>query len=225
MIALRRAATVTSILFLVMTLLVIFGRLDGIDRVVVDTIQAIDGGVLVGLAKVLAVVGSTEISVGIALVLAAFLWFRGYRRLALAPLALAVIYPFELATKFFIHQPTDGLPVVHGPFRYPFLWFETPGAYFSGHAARVAFWSGLGLPLLFAARSWLFWPLVVYLPVATMSRLILGEHWPSDVVGGFLIGSSIGMFAAAWSIGEVLRNHHAPARALYHANADPTETG
>ena len=70
-------------------------------------------------------------------------------------------------------------------------------SYPSGHAAgAAAFWTVAAVLLVPRVGRWAWLLLAVPLVVAS-SRVLLGVHYPSDVLGGLLVG---GCWAAAWTV-------------------------
>ena len=67
---------------------------------------------------------------------------------------------------------------------------QTP-AFPSGHAAMAVAYA-LGGSRMLPGSAWLWWPLAA---IVAVSRVYLGVHWPSDVIGGALIG-----LAGAWFV-------------------------
>jgi len=67
---------------------------------------------------------------------------------------------------------------------------QTP-AFPSGHAAMAAAYALAGSRML-PGSAWVWWPLAA---IVAVSRVYLGVHWPSDVIGGALIG-----LACAWFV-------------------------
>lgn len=83
-----------------------------------------------------------------------------------------------------------------------------PGASFpSGHALlATAFW---GLAASYARRGWFTALAAVLIVAVALSRLYLGVHFPSDVIGGVLIGIVVVVFGRSldrvrWSWGKPL---------------------
>jgi undecaprenyl-diphosphatase len=64
-------------------------------------------------------------------------------------------------------------------------------AFPSGHAAMAVAGAITGSRMI-PYSAWFWWPLAA---IMSVSRIYLGVHWPSDVVGGLLLG-----LAAAWFV-------------------------
>ncbi|WP_026370384.1 phosphatase PAP2 family protein [Kallotenue papyrolyticum] len=66
---------------------------------------------------------------------------------------------------------------------------EESFAFPSGHAqASIVFWGYLALVV---RRRWVSILALVAVLLIGLSRVYLGQHWPSDVVGGWLIGAAL----------------------------------
>jgi membrane-associated phospholipid phosphatase len=123
-----------------------------------------------------------------------YLW-RKQRRPDLAIMvAVTTIgnYVIGMALKVVFERPRPALWVARGEY--------TGSSYPSGHAMAVTSVIGVIAVLLYEQRGTIS-PLIAWmiLLIATCySRLYLGVHWPSDVVGGFLAGETwfVGMLWA-----------------------------
>ena len=58
----------------------------------------------------------------------------------------------------------------------------------SCHAATT--WAGAVFTALFFRRRWVTWAMLLWACLVCYSRMYLGVHYPSDLIGGALIGSA-----------------------------------
>ena len=73
----------------------------------------------------------------------------------------------------------------------PFIESPVRNTFPSGHLARVAF--------MVTALRWPGWTASVAIPLMAITRVYLAEHWPSDVLGGWLLGYGVATIAIASS--------------------------
>jgi len=173
------------------------GWLYGPDVFVMRAVQSRPSDLLDFLARFLSTAGSWGISGALLLALLAGLYGGGRKRLAgrllVAFLATGLL---EYLLKQFLPVP----PIPPGSFRaedfVPLATVEHSYPYPSGHAIRSTIL--LGTVYFLGRNTFLHGGIALLLLGLLASRVYLGVHWASDVVGGALLGAT----AVLWAFGK-----------------------
>lgn len=166
-----------------------------LDRAGLRAVQSVANGAFDLLANLHTLVGLPYVTVPIACALAVALRRRGHGAASLAPLLLAGTVVVELALKLTTGHASPG-PEASRTFIHLVPTLETPSSFPSGHAARLTFLSAFGALLISRPRVTLAAAAFVVFTLA--ARVYIGDHWPTDVIGGGALGLAFAVPAAAW---------------------------
>lgn len=153
---------------------------------------------LTEIMKLLSVAGSGAIEIPFALLLIVGLWLRN-RKPEASWYSAAVLSGWALyaLTKFAVQRPR---PHVISHLMHGAGWYSYP----SGHAMLAPLVFGLGViawaapwPAPALRRAALALAAVIALGVG-YSRVYVGAHYPTDVIGGLLLGTAWSAFGLAW---------------------------
>jgi|SRR5690348_11541364 len=178
-----RLALTTVVLAVVWLAMLMFGR-GPLDQSIYETLYAGGRPALVTTARIFTALGEPTVLIGAGFIVAGWLWWQGRVRLALV--LMCVILVGRGLSEVQKYEIARARPTLE-----PHLVVVQTSSFPSGHAASSMIFY-LSLALALAARSrwrWLAAACAIVLSLLIgSSRVMLGVHWPSDVVGGWSFG-------------------------------------
>ncbi len=153
--------------------------------------DAVRGESLTAAFGIVTFIGGTEIAILAALGLAAATWQRCRRFAIVYPATLIVGAIINIGLKELIGRPRPPNPVTG----------VALASFPSGHTLQATLLLGLLPPAayLLTSRAWMFRATALAsaagIVTVGISRVYLGAHWPTDVVGGVLVG--VGLIVVA----------------------------
>ena len=155
-----------------------------LDRQIYEALYAGDRPALLAIARLFIALGEPTVLITAGVACALWLWYAGHRHLPWLLIAITMVgRGLSEVQKYWIARVRPGLE--------PHLVVVKTSSFPSGHAtSSMIFYLTLALVLTQGSR----WSrpaaaaaILLSLAIGT-SRVMLGVHWPSDVVGGWAFG-------------------------------------
>jgi len=172
-----------AVLAAIWLLMLMFGG-GQLDREIYEALYAGHRPLLLAFAHGFTGLGEPTVLIGAGIAIALWLWSKGHRHLPIALTAIVLIgRALSEAQKYWIARVRPDLE--------PHLVVVKTSSFPSGHAtSSMIFYLTLAFALT-SGKRWR-WPAVagavLFSLLIGISRVMLGVHWPSDVVGGWAFG-------------------------------------
>jgi len=192
--------------FLLFTLLVHFDLFTSIDLFATESLQKFIPRSVDILFSLFSLFGSLEIVLLIILILWAVNKILNY---FYALFFLGLFHVFEFIGKVFVSHPgpTPEFFRYNIPFVFPSSGVSTGFSYPSGHMGRTIFLSIILIFLIYYAKRFSkFQKQIFYILIITfdlimfISRIYLGEHWFSDILGATILGATFALLTVSFSL-------------------------
>jgi membrane-associated phospholipid phosphatase len=154
-----------------------------------------------GPFSLLSLIGSAEI---VSILLLALWSFIKKLRYIFVLFIFGIIHAIEFFGKAFVTHPGPPHLFIRYDigFSFPSSYVQPGSSYPSGHLARTLFISTILIFVIYhlkklskTQKQMLYCAIAFFVGLMFVSRIYLGEHWLSDVIGGSLLGSSMGIFS------------------------------
>ena len=191
----RNLATYCQVLlavsFVIFGYVINSGALQQFDLCVTSASQSFGVVVLDYAMALITYLGSVEMTCLIGFTLAVLFWKKGDRRVSFLIVAImGMSAAIEFLYKSTIYQPRVWPEFDRNPFSLHIIHLRTRFIFPSGHAIRALFIYGfIALLAWRSGRIKLAIASVTTVLVIGFSRVYLGDHWSTDVIGGFLLGA------------------------------------
>jgi undecaprenyl-diphosphatase len=197
-----------ALAFVLEGILVTTGATRTADRQVAMALQQASSPGLLGVFRVIAVLGGPELCFAVAIGLFVYLRRAGFRAESWALLALLAATVVEVIYKHYVVHPAPPLPHPDGwslaALVQPHTRQVLGNSFPSGHVLRAVFAYGLlafvinrlappGVVQRLAVPA-----AIVLIACVAFDRLYLEVHWQSDIVGGLLLGGLALAAAITW---------------------------